>query len=428
MTPLCGLASLQAGAQTFSDELARVLEEHPRVRAAAQSLKAARERVDEAEGAFLPTVEVTGDQGYEYVDSPERRSTAGEPSSLPRTRGSLTVTQNVFTGFRNSANLDIAHLDASRAELELERTRQNVTFEAVLAHNDVVRDTRLVQLSNLSEQTIARQLNLEDERVERGSGIAVDVLLAKTRLQLAKERRVTFEGDLVQSMARYEQVFGNPPLAVDLEPVGIRPGDLPQTLEDARLIAKDSNFDLTVAGMRVNTADARTEVAESALYPQVDLVGSANYEDNVNANRGIRRDFSVLLRMNWELFSGFRTQSAAAAAAHDKSAAIETEADSRRQTNESVALAWQALKTAQERAELLDNAAVIAREVFDARQRLREAGKETALAVLDAETEVFNARINFIRATFDAHRERARLLRAIGQLTSDKLGAPDARP
>ena len=43
-------------------------------------------------------------------------------------------------------------------------------------------------MSRLNETNIQNQLNLEDERVQRGSGIAVDVLQAKSRLQLAKER------------------------------------------------------------------------------------------------------------------------------------------------------------------------------------------------------------------------------------------------
>lgn len=408
-------------AQTFEEELARVLAEHPRISAAEQSFKASEEGIDEARAAFLPRVTFSGDTGYEYIDSPDRRESPGDPSSLSRTKGTLTATQNIFSGFENSSAFEVSKLESDRAALILERTRQELTRDAIVAHNDVVRDSQLVQLATLSERTISRQLNLEDERVERGSGIAVDVLLAKTRLQLAKERRVAFEGSLVRAITRYEQIFGSSPALVGLSAIDIPPSAVPRTLPEIQETGRADNLDLKVAENRVDAADEREAIAESDVYPSVDLVGSANYEDNVNTNRGIRRDYSLLLRVNWELFSGFRTQSAAAGATFQKNAARATEADVRRRVEEQIGLAWQSLKTAQERSELLTNASAIAREVFEARQRLRAAGNDTALNVLDAETEVFNARINQLRAEFDARRARAQLLFAMGQLTPSHI-------
>ena len=410
-----------AWAQSFEEKLLRVLDEHPRIQAAVQTLNAAEEGVDEARAAFLPTLTFSGDTGYEYINSPDRREDPGKPSSLPRKKGTLTATQNLFSGFENTSTFELSKLDSSRAALLLEQTRQEITRAAINAHNGVVRDSLLVQLATLSERTIARQLNLEDERVERGSGIAVDVLFAKTRLQLAKERRVALEGRLVRSITNYEEVFANSPAVGELTPVDIPPSAVPRTLPEIRESGRDENIELQVARNRVSAAKERETVAEADFFPTVDLVGSTNYEDNVNTNRGIRRDYSVLLRVNWELFSGFRAQSAAAGAAFEKNAAVATEADIRRQVEKDIGLAWQALKTAQERSELLANASTIAREVFEARKKLRAAGNETALNVLDAETEVFNARINQIRAEFDARAARVQLLASMGQLTPAHL-------
>lgn len=415
------LGTSGAIAETFEDALSRVLNEHPRIRAAEQSLGATGEGIGQSRAAFLPQISVSADHGYEYIDSPDRRETGGGPSSLPRTKATLTATQNLFSGFENSSAFEISKLDTRRADLLLERTRQALTLDAIASHNGVVRDSLLVQLATLSERTIARQLNLEDERVERGSGIAVDVLLAKTRLQLAKERRVAFEGSLTEAITRYEQVFGVSPAIGELKSVDVTPASFPRTLPETQEFAREQNIDLRVAGNRVEAAEERRDVARSGFYPKVDLVGSTNFEDNVNTNRSIRRDFSVLLRVNWELFSGFRNSSAAAGAAFEKSAALATEADVRRTVEEDIGLSWQALKTAEERSELLGNASTIAREVFEARKKLRAAGNDTAINVLDAETEVFNARINQVRAEFDARSARARLLFAMGQLTPANL-------
>jgi adhesin transport system outer membrane protein len=410
-----------AVAQSFEDVLMRMLDEHPRIIAAEKGFDATNEGIGQARAAFLPQVSVSADHGYEYIDSPDRREDPGEPSSLPRTKATLTATQNLFSGFGNTSAFAISKLDTGRAKLVLERTRQSLTLDAIRVHNAVTRDSLLVQLATLSERTIARQLNLEDERVERGSGIAVDVLLAKTRLQLAKEQRVAFEGALIEAITRYEQVFGVSPATGELDAVNVPPSTLPRTLPETRDSALEQNIDLKVAGNRVSAAAEREDVAQSSFYPSVDLVGTTNFEDNVNTNRGIRRDYSVLLRVNWELFAGFRNEAASAGAAAEKAAAIATEADIRRTVEEDIGISWQGLKTAEERSELLRNASSIAREVFEARQKLRAAGNDTAINVLDAETEVFNARIKQVRAEFDARLARAQLLFSMGQLTPANL-------
>ena len=60
--------------------------------------------------------------------------------------------------------------------------------------------------------------------------------------------------------------------------------------------------------------------------------------------------------------------------------------------------------------------------MFDARQKLREAGRETVINVLDAENEVYNARINLVQASGDARRAAYRLLQSMGRLGAEELG------
>ena len=64
----------------------------------------------------------------------------------------------------------------------------------------------------------------------------------------------------------------------------------------------------------------------------------------------------------------------------------------------------------------------IAEEVFEARRKLRDAGRETAIAVLDAQEEVFDARSKLIAATYDAQVAVFKVLLAMGLLGPDNLG------
>ena len=134
------------------------------------------------------------------------------------------------------------------------------------------------------------------------------------------------------------------------------------------------------------------------------------------------RDASIVLQARWNLFSGFRTRADVAAASHDYLAALDSRNLVARGIVQDVGLAWEQLRTVRQRVELLRNAVTIAAEVHDARRKLREAGQETVINVLDAENEVFNAQIGASDAEYDARIAVYRLILALGRLTPEGLG------
>ncbi|MFN0042459.1 MAG: TolC family outer membrane protein [Alphaproteobacteria bacterium] len=412
-----------AFAQSLSSEVGTLLVNHPRLGVGQKTVSAAQEGERRSFGAFLPRITLDGDTGYERVDSPSRRRIEGEPSSMGRNSAALTVTQNVFDGFRRSSSYDGAKINTQVQEASLEATRQALIFEGTAAYLDVLRNVQLVDLARNNENTIQRQLNLEDERVARGAGMAVDALLAKSRLQLAKERRVAFEGLQRDSSYRYLQVFGRQPtpdsMADPLAPINLVPG----SLDEAVRIAMGTNPSINGSNRQIDLAQTRRTTAGSDYFPRLDVVGRTGYEKNVDGVTGDRRDISVLLRATWELFSGFSTRAAVAEAAFQYEAAKDNLQVTNRKVAEETRLAWNELSVARERVQLLQNAVNIAGEVFDARDRLRAAGRDTAINVLDAENELYNARINFVQAAYDARKAIYRLTLAMGMLTPENIDA-----
>lgn len=419
------LSAMSAKANPIEIELTGLLNNHPQIRAAEKSLQSSRQGVKSALSDFYPTVNLSSDLGYENIDSPSARSgNAPEGDAFGRTRNnaSLTITQNLFSGYADASAVRTARLNRELAQISLEGTRQNTIFEGIQLYIDVLRQRRLIELALENEATIQRQLNLEDERVQRGSGVAVDVLQAKSRLQIAKERRVNFEGALEDAISRYNQVYGHPPdieAMLDPEP----PIDLiPSELSKAIDIAVVENPAVGNSGTSVEVARERRRSVSAELFPTVDLEGSFNYEKHNNATLGTRRDYSVVVSSSWDLFTGFSTRSSMAQAAYDYHASKDQHEFTVRKVIEQSKLAWQALLTARERLELLENAVNIASEVFESRKKLREAGKETVINVLDAENEVNNAQINYTSAFYDERLAVYQLLLSMGRLDESNLG------
>lgn len=403
-------------AAPLSEELVGLVQSHPQIQSNTFQVRSARQDLRASISPYLPSLDLTADAGEERVSTPAIRSTQNGPLESGTETWGLSLTQNIYDGGRKASGRSSAELQLQVADITLTSIRQTVMFEGITTYLDVLRQSQLLDLSNQNEDNIRRQLNLEDERVRRGSGIAVDVLQAKSRLQIALERKVFVQGALQDAFSRYLQVFNHP-----AEPQTMRmptPPNalLPQTLEDAISIALSENPSVLTSQRQIDIAEETREGIASEFYPTVDLVAEGNYEDDFNGVPGIRRDYSLKLRANWNLFNGLSTRSRSKGAAYLYQARQNDYVQTRRKVEEQTRLAWQALETARERVELLNNAVNIASEVFESRERLRESGRETALNVLDAENEVFNARINYTSALFDARVAAYQLLLAMGRL------------
>ena len=404
-------------AYTLEEELTRLIDEHPQIRQGEKQVESVSQDIRKAQAGFLPVLNLTADSGIDRIDDPGTRDADAENVyKRNSSTATLTATQNLFNGFGTTTQVEIARLNRDVALYTLEGTRQNTLFEGVKSYIDVLRQLRLVDLSSANENNIQNQLSLEDERVQRGSGIAVDVLQAKSRLQISKERRVNFEGTLEDAVSRYIQIFQRAPeLSNMMDP--IPPVDLiPSELETAIAIALEENPAVSNAMTGIETAARKRKLAGAEYFPQLDLVGRSNYEKNVGGALGTPRDQSVKLRSTWNLFTGFTTDASLTQSAFDYGASKDNMLFVGRKIEEQVRISWQALITVRKRIELLENAVNIASEVYTARKQLREAGKETVLNVLDAESEVFNAQISFTAVSYDERAAVYQLLLSMGRL------------
>ncbi len=422
-------ASLLAGACLFAPgpalalpletALGYLLIEHPNISAAEKTLESTKLGINQASAGLLPTISLATDAGPQFIDSP-----AVKDYTRAKQTATLTVTQSLFDGNSTLSLIQAARLNTEASDIALEQTRQSTLFEGITTYIDVLRQKRLVDLGLENVENIGQQLNLEDERVRRGSGIAVDVLEAKSRLQIAKERLVSFEGALHDASSRYEQVFGRPP---DLEnmfdpwpPIELIPG----SLEDAIANALRENPAVNNSAASVELAREGRRTAAADLFPTVNLEGAANYEKNNDTTVGVKRDYTVLVRATWDLFSGLSTPASMDRATYDYRASRDNYTFVQRKVTEQVHLAWQSLITTQARVHLLENAVNIAAEVFESRVKLRDAGKETIINVLDAENQVTTAQINFTSTSYDERLASYQILLITGRLTPENLNLP----
>lgn len=416
------LALRPASAAEFEAELTRLLLEHPSILEAEKRHISEGYGVDVAEAVYLPQVNISTSAGPQVISTPTSRATEGD-DEFHRTSNtaSVFVTQNLYDGEFSESNVKAARLAAENAAVALNQVRQQVMFEGIRAYTEVVRQKRLVDLGLENVENIQQQLNLEDERVQRGSGIAVDVLEAKSRLQIAKERLIGFEGALRNAAASYKRVFNRPPDVENMTdpwpPVEL----VPVSLDEAISMAMAESPAMINSAYAVELAKERKEGANAEYLPSIDLEGSANYERNNDGTVGVRRDYSVIVRASWDIFTGLATPALVNQAAYEYRVTQDNHNLVQRRTMEQVRVAWESLITVRDRSQLLENAVNIAAEVYSSRLKLRAAGQENLINVLDAESQVTQAQINFTSTAYDVRLASYQLLLTMGILTPENL-------
>lgn len=426
LSAVIAFSSLSAAdAANLESELSRMLVEHPQIKAAQKTTRGTEKEIDVQESAYMPTVSATGDYGYEWITNPTERSNSDgkNDSSLMRSVAGISVTQNLFNGYATDSAVRSAVLTNKETEKTEESTRQNLLIEAITVYLEVLKQARRIEYARENEANIKTQMELEDERVRRGSGIGIDVLNAKSRLQTAKDTRVGYEGDLARAADQYIQVFGHAPdIAAMVDPnppINL----LPQSLDDAVKLALSQNPNLLKANLTAEVAEEAKRGIKAEYYPTVDLVGSMNFEEDKNATIGIRRDYSILVEANWDLFSGFSTEYARKKATFDHAASKSTYDYTARKTIEATRQAWHTLETTQERLALKENDVILKEEIFLDTRKQRESGAEgvDVLNVLDREKEVYETKIKYAELFYDHRLAIYTVLFTTGQLTPEVL-------
>ena len=425
---LMGLAGLTgaaggAAAAPLDQVLATTYAGNPTLAAQRSQLRAADEGVPQALAGWRPTVTVTASAGRGTYFSnmvPSRF----EATRNPRT-GALTVTQPLYSGGRTVAATAQAEANVQAERARLHATEQSVLLAATNAYLNVVRDEQVLALSINNEQVLKRQLEATQERFQVGELTRTDLSQAEARLARAVADRIGAEGTLKTSRANYLNAVGAAPDGLVLPGM---PAGLPARLDDATAAALADNPNVVAADRGADAAREAVDVVFGELLPTVSVQADVTRTlDNgtLSANEVYSTTAKeVLLNLSVPLYEGGGTY-ARLRAAKQTAGQRRTEADqARRDAVEATSKAWEGLDSARAQVRSYESQ-VRASEVALAGVREESlVGSRTVLDVLNAEQELFDARVNLARAQHDQLAAAFQLKAAVGQMTAENLALP----
>lgn len=412
-----GVMGVGARGETLNEALVSAYLNNPTLLVERASLRSTDEQVPRALSGWRPTVWVTTEIGKADVETESAFFSSGEMRS-PATIA-LTIIQPLFRGGRTVAETRRAKNLVMASRARLVETEQNVLLQVASAYMNVLRDQQVFNLAINNEQRLRRQLKAAQDRFEVGEVTRTDVAQAEARVSNAIAERVRGRSDLINSRASYLNVTGS--LPENLTPPSPLTG-LPESELASREIATEENPLILRALYIEYAARADIDVRMAVLLPTIELNGEISRNEDTSSRGSLTTRKQITASMTIPLYqSGAEHSDVRAAREVASQRRIEIE-QNRRAVLENVTKSWESLLTARAQIVAFRDAVRAAGIALDGVEQEAVVGSRTILDVLDAEQELFNVRIDLVRAERDNVVASYFLKAAIGRLSVVALG------
>ena len=276
----CTLVPTLAHADTMRGALTQAYQNNPQLNAQRASVRATDEGVPQALSGYRPRISLSATVGEQFLDSTSKNTSATTGAiTYPRSIGNLgtqtygaTYTQTLLNGYGTASRTRQAEQLVSSARETLRLSEQTVLLAAATAYMNLIRDAAILSLQRSNVEVLQEQLRQTQDRFQVGEVTRTDVAQSESRLAAARAQMLTAESNYTTSRSTYRQVIGVEPGRLEpASPVDrLGPGNLQQGVA----LARAQHPSVTIAMFNVDAAVFQVKIAESSLYPTLNVVGS----------------------------------------------------------------------------------------------------------------------------------------------------------
>lgn len=393
---------------TLPNVVETVYADNPRIAAQRKIFEASGEGYNSALSGFLPTISLNYNKGR------RRNRLGGAFDYFDLEDMEASIEQPIFSGGQNYYSLQAANHTIKTSEYNLRSLTQDVILSAIGAFLDVERDRHILHLSNDNKNSIAMLLEASNDRFAQGEATRTDVAQSRARLSRAESDFIQARGNATISGASFTRLVGYEAPDRLIHPKQTIP--LPKTLDNAISLAEKNNPELLAAIFSEKQAKSAIKVEKGGLLPNVSLRAEMSRTQG-GGFTGVNFDTdSILVNVTYPLYQGGAQYSRIRETSilHDQ--AKFAHRDTGNVIKENVISAWELYYTLEATIKAQQDAITAAEIALEGVKEEQLYGSRTVLDVLDAEQELFVARISKIRSVRDRTFAYYSLLASMGIL------------
>ena len=415
------------------DVIEQSLCHNPQTKQAWASARAQASLLGSAESGFLPSLNLSvpisesqNTQGGGLVGGTAVPTQNMKQSQTLSTRISPIISINylLFDFGGRMARVENARQTLEAANWTHASTLQNVLFAAIQSYYQYFAAYASLEASEATEKLTKGSFDVAAARFDEGAAPLSDKLQAKNTYEQAKVARQTASGNARAALGALANAMGLKPTAELQFDEPVLSGPVEEREKDVQALidlAKASRPDLAAAEAQVKASEANVLMAKSANMPNLSLVGNYNYYMTVDSSS--ISSWQVGVQVSVPLFTGFNNTYQIKNAEEQ----VEVSAQQREQIDQQISMnVWQAYYTLEATREnlknteqLLDNALQTEKVTLGRYQE----GVGNIVELLNAESNLANARYQYVQAHFNWRIGKAQLAQALGRLDLDEVSA-----
>ena len=409
------LLSLPARAQdtlqvlTLEQAVQMSLSADPRVVAAESGISDARAGLRQANGAFLPTLNVSSTYGN---SSNERL----DPNSGNRVSESYTANTQLgyelYSGGRRTAERRSARAQVDAAEAGLRSERYTAVLATTEAFYAAAAAEEVLVAAGAREQRAQQQLAFARTRLEVGTATRSDVLRAEIEVGNAQVAVIDARTAVATSRLELGRRVG---IDRPVRPATTAlPSAAPALPSPERLgaLAEQESPVVIAAQADLRARQAATRAAYSSYVPS--LRATAGYDWFSFEFPPSERSWSLRLTASLPVFNGFQRESTVTRARAAQRTAESFARDAAVAARTEAAVAAEEVRAAGERAAIATRAVDLAREDLEVQQERYQLGATTILELQSSQVTLADAEVAAVRARQALATALARLEATLG--------------
>ncbi len=402
--------------------LERALAESLAVKQAQADIAAAEFQLKEAGTGFYPTLKTT--YSYTRLDSAPTMTFAGQDFEIGKADNfnwEVSLTQPLFMGFRILNSKKLAELGLKNAELGEELARLDLALQVKQAYFNVLLAQKQTHVADQAIKQLEAGVDVARNFFEVGMIPKNDLLQVEVELANAVQAKVNAENNVSLAKARLNTLLRqNIETPLELEDVEGFKAQEPQ-LEPSLAAALAERVEMKQAQLGVEAALKGVELAKADYYPELALVGAYNRSGDTPIVDGSDVDAdpdeaSVTLSLSWTIWDWN-------ARGHRVGAKRSEVLKARHVLNQvrdgvilEVKQALLNLASTKRNIEVNQKATEQAEESLRMSQERYKEQVTTSTEVLDAQTRLSQAQVNYYAALYGYHLAQAELIRAMGRM------------
>lgn len=427
-TIIAASALTPAFAETLREAIAEAYRNNPSLKAEQADARAADEVVAQAKAQYGPSINARG--SYGFTENRFVPSTIARKQNGFGTEYSVSLSQPLFTSGRLTANLEQARAGQGIGRESMRAASLGLVSNVVAVYVGVLRDQQLVEIAQQNVDILDGQLEQTNARFKARFATATDLTQTENRLAFGRAQLEIARGNLLSSRNSYRNVVGHYP--GQLAPVMPLPR-LPETLEDAIVIADRQNPELEIARLSESASRAQLAAARANMGPNVSMDASVTRSPLSVETDSLRQiTSSAQVTVTMPIYTSGLLDARVREVLQRNDADNQRVEQASRDVREQVASLWDQISAVRRAIPIYHTAVVAAEKAVDGVRKQQAAGQATSLDVLDTTRDLLNSRTAEIQAEAQLFSLHSALLAALGELDvtdfepSELVYEPDA--